>query len=272
MGGRGQPASTAFFPVFLIPRSARTALTLPTMIRWSDNTIHPDPLDMLWHYANGQIPCYLDDTTSEVGWVKYTHRGVQFLDNIQFPRKEKRYIFHPSFQVRFDQRFEEVVRHCATAHKDGRTWITPPLLEGYLALHRLGFAHSYEAWQEDELVGGGFGIQIGGFITCESLFHRVSSASKAAWGQTLLYLRQRGFGWVDTNCVASHRVQYGEQWVPQWKFETMLARAMQEPVRFCDDQPSPALPWQIRLALPVARLAQGLKGRWQRRPASAASA
>jgi hypothetical protein len=125
-------------------------------------------------------------------------------------------------------------------------------------LHRLGHAHSFEAWEEGKLAGGALGIQIGGYITCESMFHRVSNASKAVWGRTLGYLRERGFEWIDTNCVARHQVQYGEEWAPQWKFEEMLREALGRRVAFTDEAACPELPWPIRMSLPVMRAGKGL--------------
>lgn len=241
------------------------------MFQWASNQIDPDPINMLWHYARGEMPCYLSKESNEVGWVKYSHRGVQYLDKVEFPRKERRYIFSPRFEIRYDTAFEEVLTGCADLGREGRTWISKELFTGYLNLHRLGHAHSYEAWQDGQLVGGAFGVQIGGFISCESMFHRVSNASKAAWGQTLLYLKERGFAWVDTNCVASHRVEYGEQWVAQWKFEEMLREAMQRPTCFAEDGRCAMLPWQIRLGLPVARVGEALGKRLRRRRAAVAA-
>jgi leucyl/phenylalanyl-tRNA--protein transferase len=210
---------------------------------------------MLWHYATGSIPCYLAATGNAVGWVKYSHRGVQFLDKVDFPRKEKRYIFSPKFEVRYNQRFEEVLQNCADGRKEGRTWISPEVFEGYMNMYRAGFAHSYETWEGGKLVGGAIGVQIGGYVTCETMYHHVSNASKAAWGQTLVRLKERGFKWVDTNCVAAHHVNYGEEWLPQWRFEVLLAEALRQTPTLGDDIPCAPLPGAIKAALPLARFA-----------------
>lgn len=228
------------------------------MLRWTSAPINPDPLDMLWHIAHGAIACFPSGEQSQVRWVKYTHRGVQFLDKIAFPRKEKRYIFSPDFEIRYNQAFDEVVLACADPGRDENTWLIPELIEGYGNLHRLGFAHSYEAWQGGKLVGGAFGVQIGGFISCESMFHRVSNASKAAWGQTLLRLKERGFAWIDTNSVAEHHVNYGEEWLPQWKFERLLRQALGQRRCLGDEMACPMLPWPIRGRLALTRLAGAL--------------
>jgi len=231
------------------------------MIHPASVKIHSDPMDMLWHYANGEMPCYLVREGGEVGWIKYTHRGVQFLDKFEFPRKQLRYIFSPKFQVKYNQAFEETLAGCADLSREGRTWITPELITGYTELHRLGYAHSYEAWMDGKLVGGAIGVQIGGYITCETMFHRVNNASKAAWGQTLVRLKERGFKWVDTNCVAAHQVEYGEEWVMQWKFEQMVNEAMKENHSLADDIPCPPVPWILKAGLPVARILSSARKR-----------
>jgi leucyl/phenylalanyl-tRNA--protein transferase len=225
-------------------------------------------MDMIWHYASGEMPCYLDGEFSDVGWVRYTHRGVQFLDKINIPRKQRRYVFSPKFEIKYNKAFDEVLEGCADISRDGRTWITPELAEGYRAMHRLGYAHSFEAWQDGKLVGGALGIQIGGYITCETMFHRVSNASKAAWGQTIVRLQERGFKWIDTNCVAVHKVEYGEEWLPQWKFEKLLAEALKEEHSLADDIPCPPVPWIVKAGLPVARIFRAIRRRlpWWKQP------
>ncbi len=223
--------------------------------------IRPDPYDMLWHYARGQFPNYLNDDYGPVGWVKYTHRGIQRLDKIQFPRKQKRYVFSPRFEFRIDTAFDAVVRNFADVAREGKSWITPELIIGYNHLHRLGHAHSYEAWEDGRLVGGGFGIHIGGFISVESLFRHVDNASKAAYGQAILHLRQRGFELVDTCCVAEHLVNYGEEWVRQWQFDEMLRRLIPQRISITDDRPCPTLPLSLRLALKTNRIALALDRR-----------
>jgi leucyl/phenylalanyl-tRNA--protein transferase len=218
-------------------------------------------MDMIWHYAAGEMPCYLDGEFSDVGWVRYTHRGVQFMDKINIPRKQLRYVFSPKFEIKYNKAFDEVLAGCADTARDGRTWITPELAEGYKNMHRLGYAHSFEAWQDGKLVGGALGIQIGGYITCETMFHRVSNASKAAWGQTVLRLKERGFKWIDTNCVASHAVQYGEEWLPQWRFEQLLTAALKEEHSLADDIPCPPVPWFVKAGLPVTRILKAVRRR-----------
>src|SRR5258707_654278 len=166
------------------------------MIHPASVKIHTDPMDMLWHYANGEMPCYLVREGGEVGWIKYTHRGVQFLDKFEFPRKQLRYIFSPKFTVKYNQAFEETLAGCADLSREGRTWITPELIKGYTALHRLGYAHSYEAWMDGKLVGGAIGVQIGGYITRGTVFYPGNHANKAGLGAKPFKLQKPGVKWV----------------------------------------------------------------------------
>ena len=112
--------------------------------------------------------------------------GVQKLDQFKIPRKQKHYVLTEHFEKRFETAFEQVVRECADTSRKvmsegvGQTWITPELMDGLFKLHRMGYAHSYESWMDGKLVGGTFGIQLGGLLTMVSLFHRVSNASSAA--------------------------------------------------------------------------------------------
>ncbi len=226
--------------------------------------IRPNVREMVWHYARGRFPNYLNDDYGPVGWVKYTHRGIQRLDKIEFPRKQKRYIFSPRFEFRVDSAFDDVVRNCADKSREGKSWITPELVIGYSAMHRAGRAHSYEAWENGRLVGGGFGIHIGGFISVESLFRHVDNASKFAYGQALLHLRERGFEQVDTCCVAEHMVNYGEEWVRQWQFDQMIRRLMRQRISVADDRPCPPLPLPLRTSLETSRIGLALERRIRR--------
>ncbi len=198
--------------------------------------ISSDPHDILAHYANAEMPFWLNGDNGEIGWVRGTHRGVQRLDKIDIPKSQKRYVFSPRFEIRYDHRFEEVIRSCADLKREGKTFLTETLIQGYIALNQLGYAHSYEAWCDGELAGGGFGLQLGSLLTVDSLFYRVSNASKAAYGQTLLRMTERGFRLMDTNVVAKHSVNYGEEWMPMWEYEKTLRACLKESPSLTDDR------------------------------------
>ncbi len=219
-----------------------------------------DPVVTLFHYACGRMADWANGSDGRVMWTARTHRGVQWLDKVEFPRKQKRYIFSPQFEIRYNTAFEEVIRACAESgmQKENKTWIVEGYIRGMINLNKLGFAHSYEAWTDGKLVGGSFGVQLGSLITVDSMFYRTSNASKAAYGQTLVRLRERGFKLMDTNGVSKHQVNYGEEWMPQWQFEKVLADCLLETPSLTDAHPCQKLPASIRALLPMVSLGKKL--------------
>ncbi|HSI35927.1 MAG: leucyl/phenylalanyl-tRNA--protein transferase [Phycisphaerae bacterium] len=228
--------------------------------------VRPDPWQLVWHYANGRMPDFVNGKEGDVGWVAWDHRGIQPLDDIRIPDGQKRYVFSKKFELRFDTAFEEVVRGSADLGRFGKTWVTPELVEGLIAMHRLGYAHSYEAWTTDDstpigkgqLAGGVWGVQIGSFVTASSMFNRVSNATKAAYGRALLHLKERGFTWVDTGMVPEHAVNYGSRYVPRWQFEEKLRELVSTPRTIVEGLAAPALPKGMAWRMAAGRVMRGV--------------
>ena len=251
------PATTAETDV----KSASESAAISTI------DFRPSVHEALAHYFDGFYPCYLtDDTDGPIGWKKYSHRGIQWLDKIHIGSSQKRYVFSTKFQVRYNTAFKDVLIGCADLTRQGHTWITPGLIDVYCKLHMLGFAHSFECWQNDKLVGGAFGIQIGGMMTVESMFHTVDHASKAAYGQALMRLKERGFKLVDVNNASEHFARFGAETVPQWQFEETLRDVRGATPSFDDNLPTPTLPLAVRIHIPLRRIARAV-GRRFKRPA-----
>jgi leucyl/phenylalanyl-tRNA--protein transferase len=219
--------------------------------------ITADPIEILTHYALGDMPCFIGEEPSPVAWISDAHRGVHLLKSVAIPRSQRRYVLAPAFELRIDAAFEEVVRACAT-RSSGHTWIIPPLLEGYLKLFEMGFAHSFEAWRDGRLAGGCFGVHVGGYASIESTFYRVSNAAKVAYGRGLMHLQARGFLLVDSNPVANPALNYGEEWIPRWKFEGLLRHAIEQPRAVVEGGATPVLPRSVRRAVRMARLIRRL--------------
>jgi leucyl/phenylalanyl-tRNA---protein transferase len=228
------------------------------MLLPSINHITPDPYAALWHYANGRFPHCPED---RLVWADYDFRGVQFLDQVHIPSGQKRYVFSKKWEVRFDTAFEQVLNHCAAPRADEGSWITDDLKLAYLSLHRLGFAHSYEAWESGRLVAGAFGVHIGSFITVESMFHLIDHAGKAAYVRTLLHLRDCGFTLMDVNIVSPFFAQWGAVTIRRWKFDSLLNSLVTQPRPFMDGQSAPALPSRLRAALRIQRFLKAIKRR-----------
>jgi leucyl/phenylalanyl-tRNA--protein transferase len=233
---------------------------------------------VLGRYARGYISSLPDPVTGRVRWCRTSHRGVQRLDEIRIPRKQRPYVFSKRFEIRYNTAFESVVRYCADPTRDpeGKTWILGGLIEGLVELHRRGFAYSFEAWEQGELVGGGFGMTIGAFISVDSMFHRTDNAGKAGYVQMLLGLRERGFEMVDLNEPTPVVARFGAKWEPVWRFDAMQREAMGREATFLDGRASPRLPRGLRVALMVRRARMsvarklGLEMKWpQTKPVSA---
>ena len=235
------------------------------MLFWPSRAPSDNPRHVLLQYALGRMPDWVNGHSGDIGWIKREHRGVQWLDKIQLPKKSqhRKYILEPKFTIKFDTAFDQVVRACADLKREGKTWIRDELSRAYTALHRMGFAHSFEAWDGDRLVAGAFGLQMGAVMSIDSVFHHVSNAGIAVYGQTLLRLRDRGFKLVDVNYVSGPFARFGEEWMPQWRFEELLRQMLREHPTIADGVPAPVLPARVARLLPLARGVEKVMARFR---------
>jgi len=137
------------------------------------------------------------------------------------------------YEVRLDTAFEQVIDACSTAPRPGQdgTWINPDMIEAYCKLHELGFAHSAEAWLGDELVGGIYGVSLGGAFFGESMFARRSDASKVAFVHLMRQIQAWGFDFLDCQVHTDHLENLGAREWPREKFLTALERSLEKPTR-----------------------------------------
>ena len=137
------------------------------------------------------------------------------------------------YEIRADTAFREVMLGCRAAPRPGQdgTWITPPMIAGYEALHRLGYAHSIEAWQDGELVGGLYGVSLGNMFTGESMFARAPDASKVAFATLLGNFVAWGFAFVDCEVYTDHLARFGAAEWPRRRFLDALGVALTAPTR-----------------------------------------
>jgi len=159
-------------------------------------------------YASGWFPMAVDH---EIHWFSPDPRGVVPLDKVHVPRRLARVVRGGEFRIEIDRAFVEVMRACAADRDsdDPGTWISDEIIASYTALHARGFAHSVEAWSGDRLVGGLYGVAIGGAFFGESMFHHETNASKVAFVALIERLRARGFTLLDTQWVTPHLEQFG---------------------------------------------------------------
>ena len=181
-----------------------------------------DPLTLLQAYAQGYFPM-ADSRTGKLAWDTADPRGVLDLAAFHVPRRLGRTVRQGKYEVRVNTDFEGVVRGCA-GRED--TWINEAIVQSYLALHRLTYAHSVESWLGGELVGGLYGVALGGAFFGESMFARATDASKVALVALVERLRARGYALLDTQMVTSHMEQFGATTIPLHTYLERLDTAL----------------------------------------------
>jgi leucyl/phenylalanyl-tRNA--protein transferase len=170
--------------------------------------------------------------SGEIRWYSPDPRGVIPLDAFHAPRRLARLVRQARFEVRVDTDFRAVIRACAARQDEDSSWIDHEILESYCALHERGLAHSVETWQDDVLVGGLYGVALRGAFFGESMFHRVSDASKIALVALVERLRARGYVLLDTQWVTDHLAQFGAVEIPRRRYMRLLDAAMNVDARF----------------------------------------
>jgi len=178
-------------------------------------------------YSSGWFPMAVDH--GEIRWYSPDPRGVIPLDTFHVPSRLARVIRRGNFSIAVNREFERVMRACAEADRnddDPGTWISEEIIESYVELHRLGLAHSVETWQEDRLVGGLYGVALGGAFFGESMFHHETDASKVALAALVERMRTRGFTLLDIQWVTPHLEQFGALEISRGKYLQLLAQAL----------------------------------------------
>jgi leucyl/phenylalanyl-tRNA--protein transferase len=192
------------------------------------------PERVLEAYRRGIFPWPIVESGYELlAWFSPDPRAIIELDQLHVSRRLARRVRSGRFHTTCDQAFDRVIAGCAAPRAaDGGTWITPDMARVYGKLHTLGHAHSIEVWQEDLLVGGLYGISLGGFFAGESMFHRERDASKVALVTLVAHLRARGFRLFDVQQATAHAVRMGAIEIRRSRFVTRLREALELPVTF----------------------------------------
>jgi leucyl/phenylalanyl-tRNA--protein transferase len=188
-----------------------------------------DPELLLEGYRLGIFPMAMDN--GEIEWFSPDPRAILPLRDFHVPHALQRTLRKGVFAIRINTRFSEVIQSCAERED---TWINREIIESYTRLHELGHAHSVEAWIGRELAGGLYGVSLGGAFFGESMFHRVTDASKIALCGLVEHLRAKKFLLLDTQWLTPHLQQFGGVEVSRSHYLHMLGRAVQLPRRFAD--------------------------------------
>ncbi len=181
-------------------------------------------------YANGIFPWYSDD--QPILWWSPDPRCVLFPERIHISRSLRKKLRQGNYQITIDQAFSEVIRECAAprAKQDG-TWITSEIETAYIRLHQLGLAHSFECWQDGELVGGLYGIAMGRCFFGESMFSRATDASKITFVHLAGQLKAWDYAIIDCQVENPHLISLGAESISRDRFLSMLvANRDAEPV------------------------------------------
>jgi len=158
-----------------------------------------------------------------IAWFSPDPRAIIPLENFHVPHALRRVARKNVFEIKIDNRFGEVIRACAK-RKD--TWINSEIIESYERLHEMEYAHSVEAWSKNKLAGGLYGVALGGAFFGESMFHRVTDASKMALVALVEHLRANKFALLDTQWVTPHLQQFGAVEIPRDHYLKILRRAI----------------------------------------------
>jgi leucyl/phenylalanyl-tRNA---protein transferase len=185
------------------------------------------PEILLQAYAAGIFPMAESADDPELFWVDPTRRGILPLDAFHVPRRLKRVLRGGRFAVRCDTAFAAVMRGCAAASEmRPSTWINDEIVRLYTALSARGAAHSVECWLDGELAGGLYGISLGAAFFGESMFSRVTDASKVALVHLVARLRLGGYRLLDTQFLTPHLAQFGGMEISRARYHRLLGEAL----------------------------------------------
>jgi leucyl/phenylalanyl-tRNA--protein transferase len=203
------------------------------------------PERLLEAYRHGIFPWY--SAGQPILWWSPDPRAVLFPHEIDISRSLRKTLRAQKFALRMDTAFRAVMQACAAPRgtgDDAGTWITPDMIEAYCRLYELGYAHSIESWQDGMLVGGLYGVALGGVFFGESMFSRVSDASKVAFVHLVRQLEKWGFSLIDCQQDTAHLARFGARPIPRSEFLQRLAVALRKP-----DRPGP---WRFDADLAVS--------------------
>jgi leucyl/phenylalanyl-tRNA--protein transferase len=186
---------------------------------------------LLLAYSMGIFPWY--DEGQPILWHSPDPRLVLSVSELHVPRSLERTLRRGTFQVTFDTAFGQVIDACATAARPGQdgTWITGEMRRAYKRLHKLGYAHSAEAWLGKRLAGGLYGVSLGGAFFGESMFAREPNASKAAFVSLMRQLQCWGITLVDCQVATEHLERFGASEWPRERFLAALGAVLEQPTR-----------------------------------------
>ncbi len=191
------------------------------------------PEILLRAYAVGLFPMAERHDDSTLYWIDPEKRGIIPLDSFHIPRRLRRQARAGKFEIRCDTAFEDVIRSCAKPADDRKeTWINEEIIRLYVDLHKMRRAHSVETWRDEELVGGLYGVALGGAFFGESMFSLERDSSKIALVNLVARLKKSGFRLLDSQFVTPHLAQFGAVEIHRSGYRQLLASALDKNAKF----------------------------------------
>ena len=195
----------------------------------SDNSLTAEAL--IYAYTSGGFPMAEADGT--IYWYRPDPRAIIPIDTYKPAKSLKPVINRGQFEIRIDTQFEAVIRACAAPRSyEKETWISEEIIQAYVELHQMGFAHSVETYLDGELVGGLYGVHFGSAFFGESMFTKVSNASKVAFHHLIEILRNNEFTLLDTQFINDNVERYGAVEIKRSKYEKLLSASLQKASEF----------------------------------------
>jgi len=195
-----------------------------------------DPLPLtaealVYAYASGVFP--MAEETGEILWYSPDPRAIIPIDSYKPAKSLKPIINQKRFEIRVNTSFEQVMRNCALPRAtEDETWISEELVQAYTSLHKMGLAHSVEAWQDGILVGGLYGVSLGGAFFGESMFSLVSNSYKIAFHYLVQILREQNYSLLDSQFMNDNVLRYGAIEIPREEYKKRLTNALKSTCDF----------------------------------------
>ena len=194
----------------------------------------PSPLTaeaLVYAYASGVFP--MAEETGEILWYSPDPRAIIPIDSYKPAKSLKPIINQKRFEIRVNTSFEQVMRNCALPRAtEDETWISEELVQAYTSLHKMGLAHSVEAWQDGILVGGLYGVSLGGAFFGESMFSLVSNSSKIAFHYLVQILREQNYSLLDSQFMNDNVLRYGAIEITRSEYKKRLTNALKSTCDF----------------------------------------
>ncbi|MAD42079.1 MAG: leucyl/phenylalanyl-tRNA--protein transferase [Arcobacter sp.] len=177
-----------------------------------------NPSRIMTAYLNGIFPWY--NESDPILWWSPNPRCVLNFEDFKISKSLQKVIDKNIFEIRFDTNFTQVMKECKNINRENQkgTWIQDELIEAYTKIHQMGFAHSFEAYYNGELVGGGYGINVGNIFCGESMFAKKTDASKVALYFLIQRLKEKGFSFIDCQIPTPHLLSLGARTMDRKEF------------------------------------------------------